>query len=435
MDFYGRKTELELMERTRQRAETRSQMTVLIGRRRIGKTSLILKSVEKTTHVYLFVSRKNELLLCRDFVAEIQKALGVTVFGEITTFQALFTWLLELAKTRHFTVILDEFQEFTTVNASVFSDMQNLWDRNRQSTRMHLILSGSVYSMMTRIFENAKEPLFGRADERIHLSAFDIETLRTIAHEQGGKVSNRDLLAFYTVTGGVAKYVEALADRKAIRFEKLTAEIFREHAFWLEEGKNLLVEELGKDYVTYFSILSLISGFKTGRGEIESTLGINIGGFLDRLINHYRIVKPVRPLLAKPGGKIMKYYIDDNFLAFWFRFMFKYRTAIEMGNFEALKQTWERDFQTYAGRFLEKWFVEQLQRSGEYQQLGSWWEKGGNEIDIVAVDDLRKKLLFAEVKLQTGRFNPSTLIQKSAKLLARFPDYEPEYKVLSLTEM
>jgi AAA+ ATPase superfamily predicted ATPase len=423
------------MERTRLRAETRSQMTVLIGRRRIGKTSLILKSVEKTDHVYLFVSRKNELLLCRDFVAEIQKALGVTVFGEIITFQALFAWLLELAKTRHFTVILDEFQEFTTVNASVFSDMQNLWDRNRQSTRMHLILSGSVYSMMTKIFENAKEPLFGRADERIHLGAFDIETLRTIAHEHGGKISNRDLLAFYTVTGGVAKYVEALADRKAIRFDKLTTEIFREHAFWLEEGKNLLVEELGKDYVTYFSILSLISGSKTGRGEIESTLGINIGGFLDRLINHYRIVKPVRPLLAKPGGKIMKYYIDDNFLAFWFRFMFKYRTAIEMGNFDALKQTWNRDFETYAGRFLEKWFVEKMQRSGEYQQIGSWWEKGGNEIDIVAVDDRRKKLLFAEVKLQTERFNLSSLIQKSVKLLAQFPDYEPEYKVLSLAEM
>lgn len=435
MDFYGRKTELDLMERTRQRAETRSQMTVLIGRRRIGKTSLILKSVEKTDHVYLFVSRKNERLLCRDFVAEIQKALGITVFGEITTFQALFTWLLELAKTRHFTVILDEFQEFTTVNASVFSDMQNLWDRNRQQTRMHLILSGSVYTLMTRIFENAKEPLFGRADERIHLGAFDIETLRTIAHEYGGKGTNRDLLAFYTVTGGVAKYVEALADRKAIRFDKLTSEIFREHAFWLEEGKNLLVEELGKDYVTYFSILSLISGSKTGRGEIESTLGINIGGFLDRLINHYRIVKPVRPLLAKPGGKIMKYYIDDNFLAFWFRFMFKYRTAIEMGNFVALKQTWERDFNTYAGRFLEKWFVEKLQCSGEYQQIGSWWEKGGNEIDIVAVDENHKKLLFAEIKLQTERFNPSGLIQKSVKLLAQFPDYEPEYKVLSLADM
>jgi hypothetical protein len=61
--------------------------------------------------------------------------------------------------------------------------------------------------------------------------------------------------------------------------------------------------------------------------------------------------------------------------------------------------------------------------------------RGRNEIDIVAVDDLRKKLLFAEVKLQTGRFNPSALIQKSVKLLAQFPDYEPEYKVLSLTEM
>jgi len=74
----------------------------------------------------------------------------------------------------------------------------------------------------------------------------------------------------------------------------------------------LLIEEFGKEYTTYFSILSLISGSKTSRSEIESILEKDIGGYLDRLENEYSVIRKVKPILAKEGSKIQKYEIIDN---------------------------------------------------------------------------------------------------------------------------
>ncbi len=93
-------------------------------------------------------------------------------------------------------------------------------------------------------------------------------------------------------------------------------EIFRVNSFWLDEGKNLLIEEFGREYTTYFSILSLLASGKTSRSEIESILEKNIGGYLERLQDHYELIKPLKPVFAKPGSRVQKYFIEDNFLNF-----------------------------------------------------------------------------------------------------------------------
>jgi len=125
----------------------------------------------------------------------------------------------------------------------------------------------------------------------------------------------------------------------------------------LDEGKNLLIEEFGKEYTTYFSILSLISSSKTARSEMESILEKNIGGYLDRLENEYSIIKKVKPIFAKEGSRTVKYEIIDNFFNFWFRFIYKYKSTIEIENYEYVKEIIKRDFSTYSGRFLEKYFI------------------------------------------------------------------------------
>ncbi|WP_415583342.1 AAA family ATPase, partial [Flavobacterium frigoris] len=163
MKFYNRTSELNLLSKIEEAAHQSAQMTFVVGRRRIGKTSLLLEAYQKNNCLYFFVAKKNEALLCIEFVEEVKQKLQIPIFGELKTFKALFGFLMEVAKSRHFTLIIDEFQEFNTVNASVFSDMQHLWDSNKKDSKINLLLCGSVYSMMTRIFENAKEPLFGRA--------------------------------------------------------------------------------------------------------------------------------------------------------------------------------------------------------------------------------------------------------------------------------
>ena len=160
MKFYGRKTELEILERTFEQSKQTACFTVMIGRRRVGKTSLLLEAMKGRRFLYLFVSRKSEPLLCSQFQEEVERSLGLQIFGSITDFRTLFEQLMIYATREHYTLIIDEFQEFDNVNHSIFSDIQDLWDRYKEQAKINFIVCGSIYSMMKKIFENNKEPLF-----------------------------------------------------------------------------------------------------------------------------------------------------------------------------------------------------------------------------------------------------------------------------------
>ena len=93
--------------------------------------------------------------------------------------------------------------------------------------------------------------------------------------------------------------------------------------------------------------MTLIASSKTSRTEMESILGGSVGGFLDRLENEYQIIEKVKPIFAKPNSRKIKYQIKDNFLNFWFRFIYKNRSAIEIGNYEYVKEIVRRDFDNF----------------------------------------------------------------------------------------
>ena len=434
MKFYNREKELTYLRKIGKDAKYASRMTVMVGRRRIGKTKLLKEAYTK--RVYLFVSRKNEALLCEEFVSIVQHELDVNVFGTFSRFYELFAYLMELSKTVPFTLVIDEFQEFLHINDTVYSDMQNIWDSYKETSRMNLVLSGSIYSLMQKIFEDRKEPLFGRADHKIHLKPFSVKTLEEIMQDNHPGYSNEDLLSFYILTGGVAKYVELFVDSRSFTHEAQLDLIFDENSLFIDEGKNLLIEEFGKEYTTYFSILSLIASSKTSRSEMESILEKNIGGYLDRLENEYTIIKKVKPIFAKEGSRTLKYEIIDNFFHFWFRFINKHRSAIEIENYAYVKSIVQRDFATYSGKFLEKYFIEKLKASKAFSAIGTYWEKGNqNEIDIVAVNDDEKKMLIAEVKRNPEKIDLALLEKKAQKLIQKHPGYTVIYKGYSLDDM
>ncbi len=434
MKFYNREKELQNLREIQQSSLSFSKMTVIVGRRRIGKTKLIKEAYKEK--VYFFVSKKNEALLCAEFIDIIESTLSVKVFGQFISFKNLFEYLMNLSITTSFTLVIDEFQEFLQINSSIYSDMQNIWDEYKDKSKMNLVLSGSIYSLMKKIFEDKKEPLFGRANNKIHLKSFTVNTLKEILEENYPKYKNKDLLSFYIFTGGVAKYVEIFVEKQAFTFEKQLEVIFSDFSLFLEEGKNLLVEEFGKEYTTYFSILSLIASSKTSRSQIESILEKNIGGYLERLENDYTLIKKIKPIFAKEGSRIVKYEIIDNYFNFWFRFIYKYKSAIEIENYDFVKDIIKRDFSMYSGKFLEKYFIEKLQLEKKYSQLGTYWEKSNqNEIDIVALNELEKKVLIAEVKLNTKKINLDVLEEKSKKLEKNLKKYEIQYIGYSLEDM
>jgi AAA+ ATPase superfamily predicted ATPase len=441
--FYNRANEIAELNRIRDLSFTdHSRMTVITGRRRIGKTLLIIKATAEAPAVYLFVGRKNEALLCAEFAVEVSRALNVFVPGEIRSFRSFFQYLLELARQRPFHLVIDEFQEFLTVNESVYSDIQNLWDLYKNKTKMNLILCGSIYSFMQRIFMDAKEPLFGRADTIIKLPPFDLGTLKEIMKDHRPQFSNDELLALYTFTGGIPKYLELFCDNRALTINGMIDFMVRDNSLFIEEGKHLLVEEFGKNYGMYFSILSAISGGIVTQHGIEAAVGDkSAGGHLKRLIEDYHILARRRPVLAKEGSQTVRYEIIDNFLQFWFNYFDRHRSLIEIKNFAALKALVKADYPGYSGRMLERYFRQQFAESGQFRLIGSWWTaKGGpveqNEIDIVALGLKKNQAVAVEVKRQKKHFKPALLEAKAEHLQHKvLPEYDIQCRCLTLEDM
>ncbi len=435
MKFYNRESELALLSDADRKKEKNGIMTILIGRRRVGKTTLALQKYTNDPQLYFFVSKKSEPLLCEEFIEEIQEQLDVQPIGAIHSFEQLFRYLLEISKEQCFTLIIDEFQEFFKINSSVYSVMQQLWDRNKAQSKMHLICCGSIFSLMKRIFEDHSEPLFGRADYKIDLKPLKVTVLSEILKDHtGDSISN--LLDFYLFTGGIAKYIELFVLYESYDSRAIIDSIISPNSLFLDEGRARLIEEFGKEYGVYFSILSLIASSKTSRSAIESVLEKNISGHLHRLEHDYSIIRSVKPFNAKASAKVQKYEIVDNFLCFWFRFIYKYQSLVEAENFTRLKDIIHRDLDMFRGRFLEKLFTELLKEKQKYTTIGSYWERGNkNEIDIVAVDEIDKEILLCEVKLSEKRLNLKTLQEKSGKLLQKYEGYTVHFELLSTKDI
>ena len=422
MKFYDREAEQQLLSAVLRQSKQEARMTVLMGRRRIGKTELSLRCGDDTV-LYFFVGKKAEALLCQDFVQEITSKLGVPVLGQANSFSEVFRFVLHLSETRAFTLIIDEFQNFQKVNPTVFSNMQRDWDLNKSKSHLNLIISGSVFTLMKKIFEDYEEPLFGRANEKITLEPFRTDVLKEILHDFNPDYTPEDLLALFSITGGVAWYVTLLLDRGKTSWRKMLGALTEENSPFINEGKNILIEEFGTDYVIYFSILTCIaSGMKTS-AEIKNELGIdNISSYLSRLEDYYGLITKYQPIFAKESSKKVRYQLDDCFLIFWFRFFFKYQALVENKALKALDTIIRRDYSGVSGLMMERYFVRKFQEQGQYV-IGKWWDrKGFNEIDLVVVDPIGKEAWAYELKKDESRYDEESFKKKVDIMVQQTPE-------------
>lgn len=444
MRFYDREEELNLLREVQEQSfSDHSRFTVVTGRRRVGKTKLVLKSCEGQPTVYLFVARKNEGELCDKFAQTIGRALDVHFPSGSGKFVDVFTSLMELGRYRKFNLVIDEFQEFFYINESVFSEMQDVWDRYKDSTHVNLIVSGSVYTLMYRIFKDAREPLYGRADRNLKIMPFTTTVLKNIMADFNPGYGSDDLLALYTFTGGIPKYVELLLEAGAYTMSDMVDFMIRSDSPFLDEGDYLLIQEFGKKYGNYYSILSTIASGRNTMADILAVFtGGSVGGQMKRLEEDYAVIGRKRPVLAKEGTQNVRYEIADNFLRFWFRYINRNRDFIESGNLKGLAELIKADYPTYSGTVLERYFRQQLSEQMIYRNIGSWWEtsKGKgipqNEVDIVAIYADNKKVLIGEVKRQRKNFKPELLQQKADMLCTKlFHKFSIETRCFTLDDM
>jgi AAA+ ATPase superfamily predicted ATPase len=422
MKFYNREYELARLKEIASLSVDSAHLMVLTGRRRVGKTELIRKFAEGQEHVlYFFVSKKKPLVLLEEFRELLSARIPILKTVVFNNFRDFFAFLFMQMEQQPLFIIFDEFQNFQQVDPSVFSTLQDIWDRQKDVIKGTIICVGSVQTLMQEIFEGAEEPLFGRVTARLYLKPLAAYVVADLLREQHVEPA-KQLLFYYTLFGGIPKYY-FLLDRYRL-FGKNRTEIIRKFfcesdALLQQEGKELLIEEFGKNYHLYFSILQVIAGGVTQMARIADCAGINVNSiskYLEELTSSYQIIERRVPVTeTRNEQKIGRYYLKDQLLRFWFRYIFSNQSMIAIGDEAGLLAKIEGDLQTLLG-----WSFEDLIRTlllerndttvipFRFSKIGGFWNKSGDvEIDIVALDEDQGNIIVGECKLNGNRFTSS----------------------------
>ena len=433
--FYNRKQQLsKLRQISSQLTDTKGRLSVMVGRRRVGKTRLLNEAFSDTentgtAYLYLFISRKSEAALVDEFRSIIVEQLGAKFF-QPQSLREIFDYLFDYATVKPLTLVVDEFQDIEKVNSSVFSDLQNLWDSYKNTTMLHLVCCGSLYSLMTKIFKGSKQPLLNRDDYFFKIQPLSPAFIKEVLHDNHN-YSAENMLLWWCLSGGIPKYLEWLSNAKESVFEGLISAT----SPLIKEGTHRLVEDFGAEHRLYFDVLGAIANGHTTRARIESYLNAGAGPALEKLDADFAIIGKMRPITSKETSRDVRYRIVDPFLSFWFHFIYSNRSAVEMENYTYLKKVIERDFNVFSGKQLESLFEAVLIESQQFNRIGSYWDiKGENEIDLVAIDDLNKRILIVEVKRQAKRYQHNQLLIKSAHVLdkLKLKNYLVEHRCFSL---
>jgi AAA+ ATPase superfamily predicted ATPase len=444
MKFYDRKEELEKLEKFEKLADRNLFFIRITGRRRIGKTLLVREFLKRTNvpSLYFFVTKKKDKLLLDEYAKIISDQLEDYPGIAFKDFDDFFKFLFGLMTRKKMVVVFDEFQNFKYVDDAVFSILQKHIDLNKQQSKGLLMVIGSINSMMRKIFEDSNQPLYGRLNGSFLLKHFSLETIKEILKDHE-LVSTKSYLFFYSVFEGIPFYYNYISEREGYgksREDLFKEDILDENSILLNEGKEILVEEFGKDYSTYFSILEAIAGGATTMSRISDVSGINISSlsrYISELMEDHEIIERRTPFDSKKNNKMGRYYINDNFLDFWFRYIFKNKSRIEILNRERIAAEILEDMPKFVGKKFEKFMMTHLiemNRDGRirFDRIGQYWDRGETEIDIIFTNDRDKEIYFGECKLSPKRFKINALEEKTTKFLETHKKYTDWKKVLNL---
>ena len=406
--FYNRKNELALLNKHFSYAKDNLITEVMMGRRRIGKTEIVRKYIEKakSKSLYFYVTKKSSQIILDDFTGVLKEKFDFLP-NKIVNWEDFFNIIFALSKKERIIVIFDEFQNFQYVEKSVFSILQKKIDEYKNTAKMHLLLIGSIQTLMEKIFKQ-KEPLYGRIDNFIYLKPFEFLEIINISNDHNVKDLEK-IFDFYAIFNGVAKYYDLLEKFNLfdVKIEKMLEElVIRKDTPLYKEGENLLIEEFGNDYERYFDILFCLSCGKTKISEVANIMQLpttTISKYLSVLINKYKLVERKTPL-AKKNSRDSRYYLKDIFLKFWFRYVYKNYNKIEIEAIKPVMADFKNTFSGHKGLIFEELVREILFKKIINnnilpfcpERIGNYWDKK-REIDIYGFD--KKNVLIGEVKL------------------------------------
>ncbi len=370
----------------------KAELILIYGRRRIGKTTLVLYATRKLNAAYLYVDYANPTVLLRSFSKILAKTLKLPSGVIAEDFESLFKLFPHIDA-----VVLDEFQRLYEINPSIVTALQKLWDLELSRARTKLIIVGSSIGLMERIGLSPAAPLFGRATRVIRLAELDYRSTRAFYPNSG----EEDRIGYYAILGGVPAYHRFFEEKLGL-FENIHRSILNPTSPLYSEAERLLTEET-RNPTPYMSILAAISQGKTTYTEIADYAGIErtaLTRYLQTLRNNLRLVESIQAL-GTTGRRYRRYKITSNYFRFWFRYVYPYRSLLETGQVDKVLGS-PRELEPHIARVFEEICREHLHllnREGRvsFTQIGRWWHKD-IEVDWIAVDERTSTAYYVECK-------------------------------------
>lgn len=392
--FINRERELQFL--TKKYNSPSAELIIIYGRRRIGKTELITRFCKNKNSFYFMgrlESRQDTITRFNTLLAEQFNDTSL-MRKPLTDFDAILDYINQHAQER-LVCIIDEFPFLVDRFPEIVSILQERWDTSLRHSQLKLILSGSSVSMMEKHALDYKSPLYGRRSGQWKVDTFTTHHLK----EFFPRYSMEDIVYTYATIDAIPGYL-ALLDCNMSIWENLEDKMFSKGEFLYEEAEILLREEM-RDPSNYMTIIGAIAGGLNSFNEIYQKTSLDkslLSKYLG-VLESLNIIRRIAPVTEgiKHRMRNTLYEIRDNFYDFWFRFVYPNKQDIERGKPGILKGL-KRDIDQYVGFKFEEFCTEYLATIyEEYDAFGKWWHKG-SEIDIVALDRQRTRILFCECK-------------------------------------
>ncbi len=380
--FINRKEELAKLNEIYSSAH--AELVLLYGRRRVGKSRMLIESIKD----------KNALYFLADVSENILDILAKQIPNEFIKFSTWEDFFEFIIKSEYEIIIIDEFQYIYNINKAWPTILQRWWEKIK-NTKKKIILCGSIISTIDKISRGYGSALYGRKTREMQVEPLTFKHIPNFLPIY----STKDLIESYAILGGIPRYLEEFDKEKKLE-ENIKKKIVDKTSFLYNEPLNLLFEEF-REPATYIAILLAISEGKNKFNEIadySKTGTTKLPKYLITLERTKIIEKEIPVTENKMRTKSTKYIIKDNFYRFWLKFIFKNKSQIEKGLGSNVIEEIKKEINQFVGITFEDICREiVLDSNKDISKIGRWWYKD-SEIDIVAINNKKKEILFGECK-------------------------------------
>ena len=402
-NFIDRQKERATLEK--EYARSGSSLVILYGRRRVGKTTLISEFIKDKKALFYLASEESESQNRIAFQEKVADFINNDLLraADIKSWDLLFKQIIDAKLPTKPVIVIDEFQYIGKSNSAFPSVFQRIWEEILKKQSVMVILCGSLISMMESQTLSYSSPLYGRRTAQIRLTQIPFRYYREFFPYN----ERRNLIEMYAVTGGVPKYIESFSNCSDI-YQAIEDNVLNQNSYLYDEPNFLLQQEVS-EIGSYFSIIRSIAAGNHKISAIASMLEVKVTSlskYLQTLINLDILEREV-PITEENPEKSKKglYKIKDNYLRFWFAFIYPNRGFIESGNESFVLDKIQKGFISSQAAFVyedvcrEKMWELNTNSSWPFcfSKVGRWWNSE-EEIDIAALDPDGNNLILGECK-------------------------------------